>query len=117
MNPQDMTLEKLLSTRQEFALAKEQMEAGMAVINEELLARLTKEKVTAKVVEGFTVSRVTRISFATTLAQAKELGAVKEAVDNDALKKLHYSGVIVPATKTSEYVTVRNLEAKDAETD
>lgn len=111
-NPTEMTWQQLLDMREKANIAKEEIEAGLSVVNEELLERLKKEKINGKVVGNWGISKATRYSFETTLEEAEALGAVKQTVDQAKLKKLISSGIKIPGTKVSEYVMVRQVEKK-----
>ena len=111
--PQDMTFEEILKHREVLAYAKEQMEAAMKVYSDELLIRLKEENISGKVVGNKSISKATRLSFKTTLDEARTLGAIKEAIDSEILKKLYYSKVNVPGVNITEYVMVKDVVKKE----
>ena len=89
--------------------------ASMVMIRTEILARLEEEKIDGCLVGEYSVTKATRINFKTTLEQAGELGAVKQAVDTEALRKLHNKGIKVPGTSITIYLSVRRISQDEAE--
>lgn len=112
--PEEMTYEELLEMRDQANHAIEQIQAGMKVVNDELMIRLANEGLSGKIIGNWGISKATRYSFETTLEEAKELGATKEAVDTTKLKKLLTAGVAIPGVKKSEYILVREVEKDKA---
>ena len=118
MQPTDLlklSKEKLIDKLQEFNLQEEQVMASMVMIREELLARLTEEKKDGELIGEYSVTKATRINFKTTLEQAGELGAVKQAVDTEALRKLHNKGIKIPGTSITIYLSVRRISQDEQE--
>lgn len=118
MNPEDLqklSKEKLIEKLDEFNIEEEQIMASMVMIRTEILARLDEEKKDGELIGEFSVTKAKRISFKTTLDQAKELGAIKEAVDTSALRKLHNKGIKVPGTQITIYLSVRRLSQDESE--
>lgn len=118
MNPEDLqklSKEKLIEKLDEFNIEEEQIMASMVMIRTEILARLDEEKKDGELIGEFSVTKAKRISFKTTLDQAKELGAIKEAVDTGALRKLHNEGIKVPGTQITIYLSVRRLSQDESE--
>lgn len=121
MQPEDLlklSKKKLVDKLQAFNLKYDDIFASMVMIREELLARLKEEKKDGELVGEFSISKATRITFKTTLEQAKELGAVIEVpkVDTKALRKLHDSKVKVPGVDIKVYLSVRRI-SQDEETE
>ena len=116
MEPQQIstsTNEELVSFYEELLAEQENVEAGISVIKDELLERLKKDKVDAKIINDYVVSAATRISFKPPLEWAKERGAVKTALDSNALKKLYNKEVDVPNTTFTHYIMIRQREEKE----
>lgn len=61
-----------------------------------------------EVIGTFTVSKAKRLNFKVKLDQAKELGAIKLAVDTAVLKQLHKQGISIPHSVT-EYVIIKEI--------
>jgi|GEM_PF-3384298 len=112
--PINMSIEEILIVREQLVSKKEELEAGISVLGGELLERLKKEKVNGMVVSNYSISKVNRVSFTTSVSEAKELGATTETIDTKMLKILFNKGVDVPGVKISEYVSVREIKEKDA---
>lgn len=118
MQPDDLlklSKENLIEKLQEFNLQEEQIMASLVMIREELLHRLEEEKKDGELIGEYSVTKASRISFKTTLEQALELGAVKQAVDSEALRKLHNKGIKVPGTSVTIYLSVRRLKQDEQE--
>lgn len=105
----NITWQELLVTREKAVLAKEELEASIKVINDEMLERLKEEKINGKVIDNYSISKATRYSFDVDLKKAKELGAVKEMVDQALLKQMYFKGVKFDGIKTTEYILVREV--------
>ena len=101
-------LDAFLQTRQ----AVEDATAQQSAIKEILLDKIEGS---GEVVGHYTVSIAQRMSYfpglktKEKLEKARGLGAIKEAVDNSALKKLWTKGVEVPHTAT-RYVIVKEIQ-------
>ena len=65
-----------------------------------------------EVIGKHAVTKAKRINFQVKLEQAKELGAVKEAVDNSALKSLYNKGIDIPHSVT-EYILIKEIIKKN----
>ena len=118
MQPEDLiklSKEKLIDKLQAFNLEEEQIMASMVMIRTEILARLEEEKVDGCLVGEYSVTKASRINFKTTLEQAQELGAIKQAVDTDVLRKLHNKGIKVPGTSITIYLSVRRISQDEQE--
>ncbi|MDQ3099532.1 MAG: hypothetical protein M3Q44_07360 [bacterium] len=110
----EMSMEELVEYYVRFQHMKDDVESAMTIAKEELLSRLDDENIRGKVVNGYGVTKATRVSFKTSLKQALELGAVKQAVDTDVLKRLHEAGAEVPGLSITHYVLVKALSKGEA---
>jgi hypothetical protein len=108
---QELTWDELLTRREALLQVIENLEAEKSAMSAEFLARLQDEKLSGKVVGNWSITKAARISFDVTIEQARELGAVKETIDQPTLKKMYQSGVNVPGIKRTEYITVRQVDA------
>lgn len=111
--PSEMSDEELVSEMEHVNTLIEQLQAGVMIFKEELQNRLEADKVNGRIIGNKTVTIVSRVSFATTLEQAREFNAIAEAVDTKMLKKMHDNGVPIPGVKVSRFLSVRDI--KDAE--
>jgi len=118
MNPEDLltlSKEELVNKLQEFNLKEEETMASMVMIREEILHRLDDEKKDGELVGEYSLTKAKRVSFKTTLDQAQEFGAVKQAVDSGVLRKLYNKGIKIPGVEISTYLSVRRLAQEEAE--
>ena len=118
MNPEDLldlSKEELVNKLQEFNLQEEQVMASMVMIREELLNRLEDDKKDGELVGEFSITKAKRVSFKTTIEQAQEFGAVKQAVDSGVLRKLYNKGIKIPGVEITTYLSVRRLAQEEAE--
>lgn len=118
MNPEDiltLSKEELINKLEQFNLQEEEVMASMVMIREELLHRLEKSKKDGELIGEYSVTRAKRVNFETTLEQAEELGAIKQAVDSAILRKLHNKGIKVPGVKETFFLSVRRLSQGEAE--
>ena len=118
MQPEDLltlSKEKLIEKLEEFNIKNEEVMANMVMIREELLHRLEEEKKDGERIGEYAVTKAKRVSFKTTLEEAKELGAIKEAVNTDTLKRLYNKGIEVPGVSVTTYLSVRRLKQEEAE--
>lgn len=109
-----LSWEELLTKREKLLAAIEELEAEKSVLSDEFLTRLKDENISGKVIGNWSISKATRISFAVTIDQAREFGAVKEAIDQAILKKQYLQGANVPGIKRTEYAMVREVEQDHA---
>lgn len=110
MNPGDLikiTKEELIDRLERLNEAYDEAEAEMSAIRSELLERLGKKD--GEIIGEYSVKRAKRITFKTSLEEAKSLGAIKDAVDTEVLRNLHGKGVVVPGTNVTEYLSVRRI--------
>jgi hypothetical protein len=117
MNPEDLlklSKEKLVDKLQEFNLQEEQVMASMVMIRTEILARLEEEKKDGEIIGEYSVTKAKRINFKTSLEEAQELGAIKQAIDTSILRKLYNKGIKVPGTEITSYLSVRRLSQEEA---
>jgi|SRR5579885_997898 len=115
LDPQKITeisIEQLVEAYTKATTLREEIEATMSVVKDEIMARLDAENVKGKVVNDYTVSKATRVSFRTSLEWAEQAGAVKKTVDAAKLKALYDSGVEVPDTQVTSYLVVRPVPQK-----
>lgn len=113
MKPEDLltiTKQELIEALERFNDIYDDVQQNLVMIRSELLSRLEEEKKDGEVIGEYSIKKSKRISFKTTLEEAKEFGAVKEAVDNDVLKKLHTSGVEVPGAQETVFLSVRKMK-------
>src|SRR5438128_2731736 len=101
--------DSLLAYREKLNADKEEAEAALKVINDELLIKLAEEKLSGKIVGQWSISKATRISFDISIPEARVFGAVKETIDQAVLKKLKAKGIEIPNEKRTEYVLVREV--------
>ncbi len=104
------TNEELVQAYIDAGIKEEELKAEKDAIKEELLARM---KTDAMMVGSYAVNKIKRVSFKTTIDDARNLGAVKEAVDTDVLKKLYQNGVDVPGSAVTVYIQVREVTKKE----
>lgn len=109
------TKENLVNRYQEIGFKIEELEAEKMIIREEIMAKL---KDSGEVIGHFTVTKVERTNYnfsKITLDQARDLGAIKEAVDNDILKNLYLKKVKLPVEPTVTVITyplIKEIESK-----
>jgi len=116
MQPEDLlklSKESLIQELETYNILNEDNMTCMVMIREELLHRLEEEKKDGELIGEYSVTKASRINFKTTLEQAKEFGAVKEAVDTTALRRLHQKGIKVPGTEITVYLSVRRLNQEE----
>lgn len=106
----NVTLEQILKARQDFCDLKEFYERKIAAINADLLELLNAENLTGKVVGRVAISKVRRVTFRTSLDEARQLGAVKEAVDTDVLRGLYDKGATIMGAQVTEYIMVKDVK-------
>jgi len=110
------TKEQLVERYLELGYKIEEVEAERQILKEEILLKL---KDNGEVIGHYTVTRVKqqRYNFGKiTVDQARDIGAVKEQVDNDVLKKLYLSGVKLPVETTVvniEYPLIKDIQTKE----
>ncbi len=102
-----MTREEMVKRYEALNIVLEAIEAEQEAIKTSLMATMKSD---AEVIADYSVSKVKRVSFKTSVEDARSLGAVKEAIDTNILKSLYGSGVQVPGVNVSEYLSVRKLK-------
>lgn len=115
MNPEELltkTKEELVQELSDRNIENEQRMAEMVMIREELLNRLEEEKIDGEIIGEYQIRKSKRVTFKTTVEQAKEFGAIKPAVDSSILRKIHNNGIEVPGYTETVYLSVRRLEQK-----
>ncbi len=106
-NLEEMTKEQLVQLYADACVEEEEIVATKTVLREEILRRLKGD---GEVIGDYSVTRAKRYSFTATVEQAREFGAVKEAVDQTALKKLYLKGAKIPGeVKITEYPIIKNI--------
>ena len=109
MTPEELvsaSKEQLVEAYLDVGRREEEVAAEKQAIKEEILTRMDTD---SEVVGNYSVTKAKRVSFSVTLDQARSLGAIKEAVDNDALKKMAAGGTEIPGMKVSLYPVIREL--------
>jgi regulator of replication initiation timing len=110
MNTEDLqkqSKEALIERLEVLNAEEEQIMAEIVMIREELLDRLTEENKDGELIGEYSVTRAKRITFKTSVEEARQLGAIKTAVDTDVLRKLYNKGVEVPGAIETYYLSVR----------
>ena len=104
--------ESLMEAHEKAIYLMEEIEATVLAIREELKARLEAEGVKGKVIGNYSVTKANRISFKTTIDQARELGAIvtKESIDTKVLRSLYDSGVEVEGAEQTSYLLIKPVE-------
>lgn len=118
MNPEDLlelSKEKLIEKLEALNIREEETMASMVMIREELLHRLTEEKKDGELIGEYSVTKAKRVTFKTSLEEAEPLGAIKKAVDTDALRKLFNKGIKIPGVQETIYLSVRRLSQEEEE--
>jgi alpha-amylase/alpha-mannosidase (GH57 family) len=118
MNPEDLlklSKEDLIEKLTEFDIKEKESMENMVMIRQELLTRLEEAKKDGELIGEYAIKKQTRVSFKTTLDEAKELGAVKEAVNTDTLKRLYNQGIQVPGVSVTVYLAVRRISQEEGE--
>jgi hypothetical protein len=115
MQPQDIaqaSKEELVNRYLNLGYKEEEIAAEKQVLKEEIVSRI---KDNGEVIGDYNVTKVERTTynFKMTLEQARDLGAVKETVDNDTLKKLYLKKVklpVEPTITTTIYPLIKEIE-------
>ena len=116
MMPEDvieLSKKELVEKLSELNFREEDIKAEMVMIRTELLHRLTEEKKDGELIGEYSITRAKRTTFVTTIAEAEPLGAVKQAVDTEALRKLVSKGITVPGKVVTEYLSVRRISQEE----
>lgn len=107
-------LEGLLEQREKLVHMRDEIDASLKVISEELVIYLDEQKLKGTIIGDWTVSKATRLSFKTPLDWASQHGATKLAVDNSKLKALYQKGVEVPEVNITNYVLIKQVDKSDS---
>jgi hypothetical protein len=99
----DLTKEQLVDLYANTLTEQEEIEATIKVIKDELAGRMDTN---GEIIGNYSVVKAKRVNFDVTLEQAQELGAVKQAIDTSALKKLYDKGIEIAHTIT-EYIMIK----------
>ncbi len=114
IDPQELptiSKEKLLKEYERLGYKEEEIAGAKQAIRQEILTRM---KLDAEVWGYYSVTKVRRPNYnSVKLETAKELGAVKEAVDTKVLANLHSKGVKIDGLKESVYPLIKNLEVEE----
>ncbi len=81
----------------------EDFDAQSKAIKDELAERMETD---GEIIGDYSVVKAKRVNFDVTLEQAKELGAVKQAIDTSALKRLYDKGIEIAHTITN-YIMIK----------
>ena len=114
MNPADILKLDKPGLVELYARTTEEMDdlKNQGVAIKEVLSELLEGD--GEAIGDYLVTKTTRVYFTkTTLDQARELGAVKEAKDNKALKRLYDSGAKVPGASATEGLLIRSSVKKE----
>ena len=81
-------------------LEQQKKELGLLILEQMIEKTMT--------VEEYVVRRYDRLSFKTSLEEARVLSATKieEVIDKDKLKELHQAGQMIPGTSSSQFIQV-----------
>lgn len=108
---QTVSKEKLLQEYEKLGYKEEEIASTKMAIRQEILARM---KLDAEVWGYYSVTKVKRPNYnSVKIETAKELGAIKEAVDTKVLANLHAKGVKIEGLKETIYPLIKNLEVED----
>lgn len=116
-NMKEVSTEDLVRMGMQIREHVRNMESAKNVINAEIADRFELNPSmygTGIVVDEITAKVQTRVTFKTSLAQARDLGAIKDAVDTDKLKALDKSGAEVPGKTTTKYVVIERMGGDEA---
>ena len=102
----------LVELFQQAAALKEEAEATIEVVKDELITRLKAEKKDGDIINQIAVQIIKVIRFKTSVDQAREFGATvsKETVDSKVLRRLFDQGIEIPGASNTEYLKVQQLE-------
>jgi len=98
-----LSKEQLVERFAETCRIEEEIQAQKMAIKDALVEKLEGD---GEVIGDYSVVKAKRINFKVDLEKAKELGAVKEAVDSSALKKLYDKGIEIAHTIT-DYLLIK----------
>ena len=108
-----LSKEKLVEIHETTRYILEQLDSQSKIIREELGNRIKGD---GEVIGNYAVTKVKMVTFPEVdLEKAKELGAVKEAIDANILKRLLSKGAKIPA-KIVKYVRIKEISlSKDVD--
>ena len=109
----EMGLDQLVPTYLLLREKRDEVEAAMAEIAKLAIAKLDDEGLKGTIVGDKSVTKQMRVSFKTTLTEARELGATAEAPDKKKLKQLYDAGAMVPGVSISEFLRVSDITKKE----
>lgn len=106
-----MELMQLVKDAVKIRIMKEEADAALSVINDELRDRLVKMKITGMKVDGHFLSTVKRISVTdVAFSKAKELGATKVVADGEKLRKLYQAGIKIRGVRVNTFIQIREVK-------
>lgn len=85
---------------------QEDVESTIKVIKDELTSRMDTN---GEVIGDYSITKAKRINWKITFDEAKELGAVKPAIDTAVLKKLYDKGIEI-AHEITEYLLIKAVK-------
>ncbi len=101
-----LTKEQLVELYANTLHEQEDIEATIKVIKDELVTRMDTN---GEIIGDYSLTKAKRINFKVTLDEAKELGAVKPAIDNTILKQLYDKGIEI-AHEVTEYLLIKAVK-------
>jgi hypothetical protein len=112
----EFSLVELVTAYEKYDYIKDEADAALKVIKEEMGLRLDAEKVKGKPVAGWSINKVTRpVLSKVPIETARDFGAIKEAVDLEKLGILYRSGAKIPGVVISTYIDVRKMKEPEVE--
>jgi len=106
-----MTKEELVTLYVASLAPYEELENQMSTIKELLFDKI---KGNGEVIGSHAITKAKRVNFDVTIEKAKELGAIKEAIDTKVLKDLYDKGIEVPHNVT-EYLIIKEIKDKNVD--
>lgn len=110
-NFETMTIEELCELHDNVTLARDDLDAQAKVLREIVESKMKED---SELHGSWIVSKVKRMGWTEVkVEQAREFGAVKEAVDTTKLNKLYKAGAVLPFTPSViSYVMIKHAEEK-----
>lgn len=108
-NPADilkMSKEELVTLYANTLSEQEEVEATIKAVKDELTSRMDTN---GEIIGNYSITKANRINFKVTFDEAKELGAVKPAIDNTVLKQLYDKGIEIKHEVT-EYLLIKAVK-------
>lgn len=109
--PAEMSLEDLVERIERLNYKEEEVVAEKVEIRNEIGLRLKKEKRDSKIVGDWALTVYKKVTFKTSVPEAREFGATKteEKIDLDKLKKLYKAGANIPGIVESEQLRMSKV--------